>query len=43
MTTTKDFIISVPLPEHTKFSKEIESLLKQAATEKSRGLEFDES
>ncbi len=38
MNTYKEFIISVPTKEHIPFSQEIENLLKQAATEKSRGL-----
>ena len=38
MTTYKNFIISIPTEEHVLFAHEIEKLLKQAATEKSRGL-----
>lgn len=34
----KEFIISVPNEKHIQFAKEIEGLLKQAASEKSRGL-----
>lgn len=38
MTSNKDFIISIPSEEHIPFSQKIENLLKEAATEKSRGL-----
>lgn len=43
MTTTKDFKISIPTKEHLSFSQEIENLLKEAATEKSRGLNLKNS
>ena len=43
MTTLKDFIITIPTKEQISFSKKIASLLKEAATEKSRGLNIMKS
>jgi len=43
MTELTDFLISIPSPEHISFSKEIENLLKEAAAEKSRGLNIKNS
>ena len=43
MIELKDFTISIPTDEHISFSQEIENLLKEAATEKSRGLNIKNS
>ncbi len=43
MTIYNDFEISIPTKEHISYSQEIENLLKEAATEKSRGLNLKNS